>query len=257
MKADPNFLPDKRKWAPMKAYTFCKAERDGHVLIVTINRPEVMNALHRPANLEPDQNLQRIRRRSDVVAGDPDRRRRQGLLRRQRSQVPSAGQRRHGCAGRLWGHHRTLRSQQSRLLRRSTGLPWGGGFEIALACDLIIASEKAVFALPEPRVGMAAMAGGLLRLPRQVPLKQAMSMILTGRRVSAVQGLTFGFVNEVVPHDQALEAAKRWAAEIIEGSPMSLRASKEVVYRGLDGDSPAAAYREQRMHPAVKGAPGD
>ena len=99
---------------------------------------------------------------------------------------------------------------------------------------------------------MAAMAGGLLRLPRQIPLKQAMGMILTGRRVSAAQGLTFGFVNEVAPHDQVLEAAKRWAAEIIEGSPMSLRASKEVVYRGLDGDSLAAAYREQRTYPAVK-----
>ena len=69
------------------------------------------------------------------------------------------------------------------------GVAMGGGFEIALACDLIVASENAVFALPEPRVGLAALAGGMHRLPRQIPLKHAMGMLLTGRRVSAREGL--------------------------------------------------------------------
>ena len=88
------------------------------------------------------------------------------------------------------------------------GVAMGGGFEIALACDIIVASEKAVFALPEPRVGLAALAGGVHRLPRVIPLKHAMGMILTGRRVSAEGGLELGFVNEVVPAGEALAAAE-------------------------------------------------
>ena len=83
------------------------------------------------------------------------------------------------------------------------GVAMGGGFEIALACDLIVAAENAVFALPEPRVGLAALAGGMHRLPRQIPLKHAMGMLLTGRRVSAREGIALGFVNEVVPHGRA------------------------------------------------------
>src|SRR6185312_13255119 len=78
------------------------------------------------------------------------------------------------------------------------GLAMGGGFEIALACDIIIAAENALFALPEPRVGLAALAGGLHRLPREIGTKKALGMILTGRRVSAAEGQALGFVNEVV-----------------------------------------------------------
>ena len=128
----------------------------------------------------------------------------------------------------------------------------GGGFEIALACDLIVAAENAVFALPEPRVGLAALAGGLHRLPRMIPLKQAMGMILTGRRVGAREGKELGFVNEVVPQGEALAAARRWAGLILECSPMSIRASKETVYRSLDAAGGIeAAYKAQRDYPAV------
>jgi crotonobetainyl-CoA hydratase len=109
----------------------------------------------------------------------------------------------------------------------------GGGFELALAADIIVAAENAVFALPEPLVGLAAMAGGLVRLPRQIPMKQAMGMILTGRRVSAEEGYRLGFVTEVVPEGQALTAAKRWAADIEKCSPLSIRASLEVVRDGI------------------------
>jgi crotonobetainyl-CoA hydratase len=109
----------------------------------------------------------------------------------------------------------------------------GGGFEIALACDLIVASETASFGLPEPRVGLAALAGGVHRLPRQIGLKQAMGMILTGRRVSAREGLALGFVNEVVPPAELLAAARRWAEEILECAPLSVRASKQAALDGL------------------------
>ncbi len=117
------------------------------------------------------------------------------------------------------------------------GVAMGGGFEIALACDLIIASEKALFALPEPKVGLAALAGGLNRLPRQIGPKRALGMILTGRHVPAEEGLQLGFVNEVVPHDELMAAAARWAEQICACAPLSIRASKDVVYRSLDSAS--------------------
>src|SRR3546814_2148617 len=86
-------------------------------------------------------------------------------------------------------------------------------------------------------------AGGVHRLPRQIPLKQAMGMILTGRRVPAQEGKELGFVNEVVPAGQALEGAKRWAKLILECSPMSVRASKQAVYVGLDQSNLEGAVR--------------
>jgi len=115
------------------------------------------------------------------------------------------------------------------------GFAMGGGFEIALACDIIVASaENATFALPEPRVGLAAGAGGMQRLSRMIPLKKAMGMMLTGRRVTAKEGYELGFVTEVVPHAELMAAARRWANSILECSPMSVRATKQVVMRALD-----------------------
>jgi crotonobetainyl-CoA hydratase len=126
----------------------------------------------------------------------------------------------------------------------------GGGFEIALACDIIVAAESATFALPEPRVGLAALAGGLHRLPREIGTKRALGMILTGRRVSAAEGKELGFVNEVVPQGEALAAAKRWAGLILECSPMAIRASKQSVYCSLDKPTLQAAMTT--TYPAVQ-----
>ena len=110
----------------------------------------------------------------------------------------------------------------------------GGGFEIALACDLIIASENATFALPEPRVGLAALAGGLHRLPRQIGLKRAMGMILTARHVSAPEGLELGFVNEVVPQGERCLPRERWPRR---------SASRADVDPRLEAGDPAGAWR--------------
>jgi enoyl-CoA hydratase/carnithine racemase len=98
-----------------------------------------------------------------------------------------------------------------------------------------------VFALPEPRVGLAALAGGIHRLPREIGMKQAMGMLLTGRRVSALEGQSLGFVNEVAPEGQALSVAKRWAEQILECAPLSVRASKEAAMQGMAADSLEAA----------------
>jgi crotonobetainyl-CoA hydratase len=125
----------------------------------------------------------------------------------------------------------------------------GGGFETALACDIIVAAENAVFALPEPRVGLIA-GSGVHRLPRMIPQKQALGMILTGRRVSAEEGQRLGFINEVVPVGEALTAAKRWAGLVLECSPMAIRASKQSVYRSLA--EPTLQQAMTTVYPAVQ-----
>ncbi|MEX2229245.1 MAG: enoyl-CoA hydratase-related protein, partial [Dehalococcoidia bacterium] len=110
----------------------------------------------------------------------------------------------------------------------------GGGCEMALACDIVIASENARFGLPEPRVGLFAGAGGIHRLPRQVPLKIAMGMMLTGKDIDARTAERYGLVNEVVAHDQLIPAAEKWATWILECAPLSVRGTKEGSMRGLE-----------------------
>jgi len=98
---------------------------------------------------------------------------------------------------------------------------------------LIIASTNALFALPEPRVGLAALAGGMHRLPREIGMKRAMGMMLTGRRVGAEEGERLGFVNEVVEPSELAAAARRWADQIVECAPLSVRATKQSAMDGL------------------------
>ena len=131
------------------------------------------------------------------------------------------------------------------------GVAVGGGFEMALACDLIVAAESASFALPEVKVGMAALGGGALRLPRQIGLKRAMGMMLTGRRVSAAEGYTLGFVNQVVADGDLSRVALEWADALLAASPLAVRATKRV---GLDlaGEPLAQAMQDQWKLPAVE-----
>jgi enoyl-CoA hydratase/carnithine racemase len=230
---------------------FCTAERDGHLLTVTINRPQAMNALHPPANHELAQVF-------DDFAADPE---------LWVAIITGAGERAFSAGNDLVYQASgkpvtvptsgfaglTARYDLTKpVIAAVNGVAMGGGFEIALACDLIIASDNALFALPEPRVGLAALAGGLHRLPRQIGLKQAMGMILTGRRVPAAEGKALGFVNEVVPQADLLATAKKWAGLIMECSPMSIRASKECVYKGLDYAGYRDAFEAQRGFPALQ-----
>ncbi len=220
---------------------FCKVTREGHVLIVTMNRPERMNALHPPANFELEQVFDDFAADDDlwiaIITGEGDRAFSAGNDLRYQAEGNKIEIPKTGFAGL------TARFNCNKpLIAAVNGMAMGGGFEIALACDIIIAADSAVFALPEPRVGLAALAGGLHRLTRQIPLKQAMGMILTGRRVGAAEGQTLGFVNEVVPQAELMAAARRWADLMLECSPMSLRASKETVREGMDKATFAEAY---------------
>ena len=213
---------------------FCTSERDGRVLTVTINRPEVMNALHPPANLEMSEVFDEFERDPElwvaILTGAGDRAFSAGNDLKytarggDRSMMPKTG------FGGLTSRFKNAKP----VIAAVNGIAMGGGFEIALACDLIIASENAIFALPEPRGGLAALAGGLHRLPRQIGLKQAMGMILTGKRVDAHEAVRLGIANEVVARDQLMKTARRWADEILECAPLSVRASKQSILDGLN-----------------------
>src|SRR5262249_47666981 len=106
------------------------------------------------------------------------------------------------------------------------GFALGGGLEMALACDIIVAAEHATRGLPEPRVGLMAAAGGVHRLPRSIPHKIAMGLMLTARRITAAEAARLGLVNEVVPGKDLMAAAERWAFEIRECSPLAVQATK-------------------------------
>src|SRR5213594_1730865 len=186
-------LPQKIETGANMDLKFSKVTRKGPITIITLSRPEVYNALHTDAHFE-------LNKVFDDFSADPE----QWV-----AIVTGAGDKAF-CAGndlkwqaaggkRGWdkGGFAGLTSRfdlDKPVVAAVNGVAMGGGFEIALACDIIVASEQAVFALPEPRVGLAALAGGLQRLPRMVPLKHAMGMILTGRRVGAEEGKALGFV---------------------------------------------------------------
>ena len=109
------------------------------------------------------------------------------------------------------------------------GYALGGGFELALACDLILASKRSLFGLPEPLVGAVALGGGLHRLPRQIGQKNAMEIILTSRKYTADEGLRMGFVNKVVTHDKLMDVVKKYCDDILKGAPLAIQASKMTV----------------------------
>jgi crotonobetainyl-CoA hydratase len=207
-------------------FEFLRYEKTGHLAIITINRPEVMNALHPQANAE-------MAAAWDDVASDP------AIW---VAIVTGAGERAF-CAGNdlKWTNaNRAVPLPPSGfggicsrfdlwkpVIAAVNGVAVGGGFEIALAADIVVAAEHARFGLPEPRVGLLAAAGGIHRLPRQIPQKVAMGLILTGRQISAAEGLRLGIVNEIAPGPEVMAAARRWAADIEECSPLSVQASKQ------------------------------
>ncbi len=228
----------------MDFITVAKAAR---VTTITLNRPEVMNAINPAMHAE-------LQIAFDDFAADPE----QFVC-----VVTGAGERAF-CAGSdlkvLDRHGRYPKNGYAGLIERFdlnkpviaavNGLALGGGFEVALACDIIIASDTASFGLPEPLVGAVALGGGLHRLSRQIGLKQAMGLILSSRRVSADEGLKLGFVNEVASTGQLQAIVNRWCADILRASPMSIRASKETVMRGLGETDVEAAMRHQPNYPA-------
>ena len=214
----------------------CRVERDGHLLIVTLDRPDVRNALDRAASDELDEIWTMFERdpelRVAILTGAGDRAFSAGYDMRGPAST-SAEYLAHRHPRGLGGL--TLRAAMPKpLIAAVNGFALGGGLELALACDIIIAAEHAELGFPEPRVGRMALEGGMHRLARLVPLKVAMGMLLTGRRISAPEAYRVGLVNEVVPLTELLPAARRWASQVLECAPLSVQGTKEAVMAGLD-----------------------
>ena len=212
-----------------------RVHRRGRITIFTIDRAEAMNALDRAGHFELSDRL-------DAFAADPE----QWIV-----ILTGAGERAF-CAGNdlkqqlqpgealvpptgfggLTGRFDLTKP----VIAAVNGLAFGGGFEMVLAADIAVAAAHARFALPEARVGLAAMAGGLLRLPLHVGPKRAAELVMTGKRLGADEALALGLINQVVPEGQALDAAVAIAETLLLASPLALRASKAVMARAFDED---------------------
>jgi enoyl-CoA hydratase/carnithine racemase len=208
-----------------------RLEKADHVATVTIDRPDVLNAIDLAAEAE----LQRI---WTELEGDDD----------VRLVVLTGAGERAFCVGAdmknpsvkgvdYWAAARpggfggiALRETLNvPVLARVNGFALGGGFEMVLGCDIVVACEEASFGLPEALVGRMPLDGGMTLLQRQIPFRQAMGMMLTGQRIKASRALELGLVNEVVPRAELDAAVARWAAAILACAPLSLKAIKQVV----------------------------
>ena len=229
---------------------YITSELSGAVRKITLNRPEVLNAINADMHWELEEAFDRFAAAADehicVVTGAG-----RGFCAGTDLKAAVAEGRRpyppHGYAGLIERF-----DCPKPIIAAVNGLALGGGFELALACDLIIATQSASFGLPEPLVGAVALGGGLHRLARQVPLKQAMGMILSSRRIAAEEGYRLGFVTEVVADGELDEAIARWCAEILRASPVSIRTSKQMVMNGLAEPGIEAALKAQRHDPAFQ-----
>ncbi|NYI75544.1 acetyl-CoA acetyltransferase [Nocardioides panzhihuensis] len=205
-------------------YESVLVRRDGHLLEITINRPEKRNSLTPPANDELDEVF-------DAYFADPD---------LWVAIITGAGERAFSTGNDLsysasgkprympkngFGGLTHRADLPKPVIAAVNGFAMGGGFEIALACHLVVADEAAQFALTEVKVGLVAGAGGAVRLPRAIAPKLANELILTGRRMGADEAHRVGLVNRVAPAGGALPAARELAAEILESSPTSVRTS--------------------------------
>lgn len=212
-------------------YEFCTVEKNNHIWEVTINRPESMNALHPPANFELENIFNAFSEDSSawvaIIVGAGDKAFSTGHdLKYQAAgnkiDIPATGFA--GLTSRF--------NLDKPVIAAVNGYAMGGGFEIALACDLIVADETARFALPEVKVGLAAVAGGIHRLPRQINEKLAMELLLTGRQLDAQEAKALGLINRVTEAGQALAGARELANKLLNNSPVSLQVTKQMFREG-------------------------
>ena len=136
------------------------------------------------------------------------------------------------------------------VIARVNGHALGGGFEMVLGCDIVVAAEEATMGLPEPKVGRLPLDGGIVLLPRMIPKRLAMGMLLTARRISATEAAELNLVNEVVPRDELDRAVDRWVEDILACAPLSLRAIKQIVQR--TGHMTPREARDQKLPALVE-----
>lgn len=204
--------------------------RDG-VQTITINRPEARNAMTLAAAKAIAAALDELDARDDLRIGiltgaggnfcaGMDLK---GFLRGERPSIEGRG------FGGL-----TAKPPRKPLIAAVEGYALAGGFELVLACDMVVASENAQFGVPEVKRGLAATAGGLVRLPRQLPYRIALELALTGDMFPAARAYGYGLINRLAPPGEALAEARRLAQTIAANGPLSVAASKRVVYESQD-----------------------
>jgi len=211
-------------------------ERQGHILIVTINRPEARNAVNAAVHAGIGTALEQAEHdpeiRVVIVTGAGDKSFCAGAdlvaLSRGESLAPD------DPAQQAWGFGGFAAHPISKpVIGAVNGFAFGGGCELALMCDLVVAADHAQFALPEVKVGLFAAAGGAFRLAQQLPRKLAMEYMLTGDPIPAARAAAFGLVNHVVPLADLMPAAIALAEKIAANAPLSVQASKRVAL-GID-----------------------
>lgn len=220
-----------------------------HITRITLNRPEVMNSVNQPMHDELQQAFDAFAAASDqylcVVRGAGERAFCAGS---DLKSIASRGKPHEYPANGYAGLIERFDLNKP-IIAAIDGVAVGGGFEIALACDIIIATTRSRFGLPEPLIGAVALGGGLHRLARQIGLKPAMGLILSADIIDAAAADRLGIVNELVDHSLLDETVDRWCEKILRCAPLAIRASKQTVMRGLDEQSLASAMREQQNYP--------
>ena len=207
------------------------AERRGHVELLTINRPEARNAINRATAEALDAALTSAEGDDDVwvvvltAAGDKAFSAGMDLKAFAAGEFPMTE---NGFGGI------TKREFTKPLICAANGSALAGGFEIMISCDMVIAADHAKFGIPEASRGLVAGAGGLIRLPKRVPLTVAYEMALTAEPIDAARAYELGLVNHVVPGNQVLDAAIDLAERIAKNAPLAVRTSKEIMRRSIE-----------------------
>jgi crotonobetainyl-CoA hydratase len=213
-------------------------ERHGHVLVATINRPEVRNAVNLAVTTGLGDALNQAEHDHDiwavVVTGAGDRSFCAGadlkaVARGENLLITEGPRAAWGFAGYV-SHHISKPT-----IAAVNGFALGGGTEITLASDLAVAADTASFGLPEVTRGIYAGAGGVFRLPQQLPKKIAMELILTGEPITAHRALELGLINRVVPAPDVLDAALELADRVCTNAPLAVQASKRIANGIVDG----------------------
>ena len=228
---------------------FITVDRRGQVTTITLNRPQAMNSItpdmHHALQAAFDDFAADDGQRVCVVTGAGEKAFCAGSDLKAMAAGESRPYPRNGYAGLIERFDLT-----KPVIAAVNGLALGGGFELVLACDIVVAAETASFGLPEPLVGTVALGGGLHRLQRQIGLKLAMGLALSSRRISAADAWRMGLVNELVAPGELTAATDRWCEDILKGAPLAVAASKETIMRSLDEPDLASALRNQASYPA-------
>lgn len=214
-------------------------EVDGGVATITLNRPEQLNAINGDLSAGVADAFRQVRERDDIrvaILTGAGRAFCAGADLRSRAGGPAAASGPATVFPADTGEGLFDFDTKKPIIGAINGYCLGGGFEMALICDLLIASEAAAFALPEITLGFFPLAGGPVRLPRSIPRAMANDMLFTGERIDAQTALRFGIVSRVLPAEELMPAARAMASRIAGYAPIAVRAMRELVRR--QGDLP-------------------